>query len=107
MRCPRTTARSLKGFVVGTLEARHDVPEGSARDISYEIRWDGLATPRTPRGGSSKQMVFAAGFGELKMRWMQQEYAALREPDFHFMSQPSGALRFWRRSMRARYLMDC
>ena len=65
---------------LGTMYRR--VRRGTSRT---EIRWDGLAgCLRTPRGGSSKQMVFAAGFGELKMRWMQpKEYAALQgEPDF-------------------------
>lgn len=50
-----------------------------------EIRTDGLAgCLRTPRGGSSKQMVFVAGQGEIKMRWMlPKEYAALQGvPDF-------------------------
>ena len=65
---------------LGTMYRR--VRRGTSRT---EIRWDGLAgCLRTPRGGSSKQMVFAAGFGELKMRWMlPKEYAALQgEPNF-------------------------
>lgn len=50
-----------------------------------EIRSDGVAgCLRTPRGGSSKQIVFAAGGGQLKMRWMSpREYARLQgAPDF-------------------------
>ena len=50
-----------------------------------EVRFDGLAgCLRTPRGGSSKQMVVVAGQSAIKMRWMTaQEYAALQgAPDF-------------------------
>ncbi len=50
-----------------------------------EVRFDGLAgCLRTPRGGSGKQIVVAAGAGRLRMRWMSpREYARLQgAPDF-------------------------
>lgn len=39
---------------------------------------------RTPRGGSSKQIVFVAGEGKIRMRWMNpREYARLQGcPDY-------------------------
>ena len=45
-----------------------------------EVRFDGLAgCLRTPKGGSAKQIVVAAGRGELRMRWMSpREYARLQ-----------------------------
>jgi DNA (cytosine-5)-methyltransferase 1 len=45
-----------------------------------EIRTDRLAgCLRTPRGGSSKQIVFTAGKGKVRMRWMTpREYARLQ-----------------------------
>ena len=45
-----------------------------------EIRTDGLAgCLRTPSGGSSKQIVFAVGRGQFKVRWMTaREYARLQ-----------------------------
>ncbi|MGC2110521.1 MAG: DNA (cytosine-5-)-methyltransferase [Candidatus Korobacteraceae bacterium] len=60
---------------VGTIYRR--VREGRSRS---EIRTDGLAgCLRTPRGGSSRQIVFAAGRGRLRMRWMSpREYARLQ-----------------------------
>lgn len=60
---------------VGTVYRR--VREGKSRS---EVRADGIAgCLRTPRGGSSKQIVFAAGRGELRMRWMNpREYARLQ-----------------------------
>ena len=59
----------------GTMYRR--VRQGKSRT---EIRTDGLAgCLRTPRGGSSKQMVFVAGKEEIRMRWMlPKEYAALQ-----------------------------
>lgn len=66
--------------VVGTIYRR--VRKGSSKS---EIRTDGLAgCLRTPRGGSSKQIVFIAGEGRLRMRWMTpREYARLQGcPDF-------------------------
>jgi DNA (cytosine-5)-methyltransferase 1 len=50
-----------------------------------EVRFDGLAgCLRTPRGGSARQIVIAAGEGRLRMRWMSpREYARLQgAPDF-------------------------
>jgi len=67
-------------YAVGTIYRR--VREGKSRS---EIRTDGLAgCLRTPRGGSSKQIVFVAGKGEIRMRWMTpREYARLQGcPDF-------------------------
>ena len=48
-----------------------------------EIRTDGLAgCLRTPVGGSSKQIVFHLGKGELRVRWMtEREYARLQGAD--------------------------
>jgi len=65
---------------VGTIYRR--VREGKSRS---EIRTDGLAgCLRTPRGGSSKQIVFTAGQGKIRMRWMSpREYARLQGcPDY-------------------------
>jgi len=65
---------------VGTIYRR--VREGKSRS---EIRTDGLAgCLRTPRGGSSKQIVFTAGQGKIQMRWMSpREYARLQGcPDY-------------------------
>lgn len=67
-------------YTVGTIYRR--VREGNSRS---EIRTDGLAgCLRTPRGGSSKQIVLVAGKGEIRMRWMTpREYARLQGcPDF-------------------------
>jgi DNA (cytosine-5)-methyltransferase 1 len=64
----------------GTMYRR--VRDGKSRT---EIRTDGLAgCLRTPRGGSSKQMIFVAGDNQIKMRWMEPiEYASLQGiPDF-------------------------
>lgn len=60
---------------VGTIYRR--VRQGKSRS---EIRTDGLAgCLRTPRGGSSKQIVFTAGKGKIRMRWMTpREYARLQ-----------------------------
>jgi len=65
---------------VGTIYRR--VRHGKSRS---EIRTDGIAgCLRTPRGGSSKQIVFVAGKQKLRMRWMTpREYARLQGcPDF-------------------------
>jgi DNA (cytosine-5)-methyltransferase 1 len=65
---------------VGTIYRR--VREGKSRS---EIRTDGLAgCLRTPRGGSSRQIVFTAGQGKIRMRWMTpREYARLQGcPDY-------------------------
>lgn len=60
---------------IGTIYRR--VRDGRSRS---EIRVDGLAgCLRTPRGGSSKQIVFTAGKGKIRMRWMTpREYARLQ-----------------------------
>lgn len=50
-----------------------------------EVRGDGIAgCLRTPRGGSARQIMLAAGDGRLRMRWMSpREYARLQgAPDF-------------------------
>lgn len=70
--------RALKendNMSVGTIYRR--VREGKSRS---EIRTDGLAgCLRTPRGGSSKQIVFTAGQSTIRMRWMSpREYARLQ-----------------------------
>ena len=74
--------RYLEGekVIVGTIYRR--VRHGKTRS---EIRTDGLAgCLRTPRGGSSKQIVFAVGQGSVRMRWMSPvEYARLQgAPNF-------------------------
>ena len=45
-----------------------------------EVRFDGVAgCLRTPRGGSARQIVLAAGQGRLRLRWMSpREYARLQ-----------------------------
>jgi len=45
-----------------------------------EVRFDGLAgCPRTPRGGSAKQIIIFVDKGRLRMRWMSaREYARLQ-----------------------------
>ena len=71
---------NAKQLSVGTIYRR--VREGRSRS---EIRTDGLAgCLRTPRGGSSKQIVFVAGHGKIRMRWMSpREYARLQGcPDY-------------------------
>jgi DNA (cytosine-5)-methyltransferase 1 len=72
--------RNAKHLSIGTIYRR--VREGRSRS---EIRTDGLAgCLRTPRGGSSKQIVFLAGEGKIRMRWMNpREYARLQGcPDY-------------------------
>lgn len=72
--------KKSKELNVGTIYRR--VREGKSRS---EIRTDGLAgCLRTPRGGSSKQIVFTAGRGTIRMRWMTpREYARLQGcPDY-------------------------
>jgi DNA (cytosine-5)-methyltransferase 1 len=60
---------------VGTIYRR--VRNGKSRS---EIRTDGLAgCLRTPRGGSSRQIVLVVGEGHVQMRWMSpREYARLQ-----------------------------
>lgn len=75
-----TALKRGDGISVGTIYRR--VREGKSRS---EIRTDGLAgCLRTPRGGSSKQIVFTAGQGKIRMRWMTpREYARLQGcPDY-------------------------
>jgi DNA (cytosine-5)-methyltransferase 1 len=72
--------KNAKRLTIGTIYRR--VREGRSRS---EIRTDGLAgCLRTPRGGSSKQIVFVAGEGRVRMRWMNpREYARLQGcPDY-------------------------
>jgi len=69
-----------KTLTAGTMYRR--VRHGKSRT---EIRTDGLAgCLRTPRGGSSRQMVFVAGRDKVRMRWMSAtEYAHLQgAPEF-------------------------
>jgi DNA (cytosine-5)-methyltransferase 1 len=75
-----TALKKGHNISVGTIYRR--VREGRSRS---EIRTDGLAgCLRTPRGGSSKQIVFTAGRGKIRMRWMTpREYARLQGcPDY-------------------------
>src|SRR5207247_1686027 len=75
---------------VGTIYRR--VREGKSRS---EIRTDGLAgCLRTPRGGSSKQIVFTAGLGKNRMRWVTpREYARLQGcPDYPIEVDRNAAL---------------
>jgi DNA (cytosine-5)-methyltransferase 1 len=55
-----------------------------------EIRTDGLAgCLRTPGGGSSKQIVFAMGRGQFRVRWMtEREYARLQGADDFTIKAP-------------------
>lgn len=79
-----------KELSVGTIYRR--VRYGRSRS---EIRTDGLAgCLRTPRGGSSKQIVFTAGKGKVRMRWMTpREYARLQGcPDFPINVERNEAL---------------
>ena len=72
--------RNAKHISIGTIYRR--VREGRSRS---EIRTDGLAgCLRTPRGGSSRQIIFLAGEGKIRMRWMNpREYARLQGcPDY-------------------------
>lgn len=75
---------------VGTIYRR--VRKGSSKS---EIRTDGLAgCLRTPRGGSSKQIVFVVGRGKIRMRWMTpREYARLQGcPSFPINVERNDAL---------------
>lgn len=77
-------------YVVGTIYRR--VRAGKSKS---EIRTDGLAgCLRTPRGGSSKQIVFVAGKGRIRMRWMTpREYARLQGcPEFPIVVERNDAL---------------
>jgi len=77
-------------LAVGTIYRR--VRHGKSRS---EIRTDGLAgCLRTPRGGSSKQIVFTAGCGRIRMRWMTpREYARLQGcPDYPITVERNEAL---------------
>jgi DNA (cytosine-5)-methyltransferase 1 len=79
-----------KDLTVGTIYRR--VREGKSRS---EIRTDGLAgCLRTPRGGSSKQIVLVVGKGNIRMRWMSpKEYARLQGcPDFPIQVERNEAL---------------
>lgn len=77
-------------YTVGTIYRR--VRAGKSKS---EIRTDGLAgCLRTPRGGSSKQIVLVVGRGEVRMRWMTpREYARLQGcPDFPIEVERNDAL---------------
>jgi DNA (cytosine-5)-methyltransferase 1 len=82
--------KKLGEMSVGTIYRR--VRDGKSRS---EIRTDGLAgCLRTPRGGSSRQIVLVAGKGKIRMRWMSpREYARLQGcPDFPIEVPPNEAL---------------
>lgn len=82
--------KNAKQLSVGTIYRR--VRQGRSRS---EIRTDGLAgCLRTPRGGSSKQIVFVAGNGKIRMRWMNpREYARLQGcPDYPITVNRNDAL---------------
>jgi DNA (cytosine-5)-methyltransferase 1 len=82
--------RTSESVTVGTIYRR--VREGRSRS---EIRTDGVAgCLRTPRGGSSKQIVFVAGGGTVRMRWMSPlEYARLQGcPNFPIQVDRNEAL---------------
>lgn len=84
------TLKKSNTVSVGTIYRR--VREGKSRS---EIRTDGLAgCLRTPRGGSSKQIVFTAGQGRIRMRWMTpREYARLQGcPDYPINVERNEAL---------------
>ncbi|MGO9649596.1 MAG: DNA cytosine methyltransferase [Terriglobales bacterium] len=89
----RAKVEELKGGkspIIGTIYRR--VRDGRSRS---EIRLDGIAgCLRTPRGGSSKQIVFVAGNGKVRMRWMTpREYARLQGcPDFPIQVDRNEAL---------------
>jgi DNA (cytosine-5)-methyltransferase 1 len=77
-------------YTVGTIYRR--VRNGKSKS---EVRLDGLAgCLRTPRGGSSKQIVLVVGKGELRMRWMTpREYARLQGcPEFPIEVERNEAL---------------
>ncbi len=67
--------KSGSAYSYGTIYRRKR--EGGTR---AELRTDGLAgCLRTPRGGSSKQIVLRAGNGEVRARWMTpREYGRLQ-----------------------------
>lgn len=67
--------KSRSAYSYGTIYRRKR--EGGTR---AELRTDGLAgCLRTPRGGSSKQIVLRAGNGEVRARWMTpREYGRLQ-----------------------------
>jgi DNA (cytosine-5)-methyltransferase 1 len=82
--------RDASVLTVGTIYRR--VRNGRSRS---EIRTDGLAgCLRTPRGGSSKQIVLVVGKGSVRMRWMSpREYARLQGcPDFPIKVERNEAL---------------
>lgn len=89
----RERVERLKGaavLTVGTIYRR--VRNGKSRS---EIRTDGLAgCLRTPRGGSSRQIVLVAGEGKIRMRWMSpREYARLQGcPNFPIEVERNDAL---------------
>ncbi len=85
-----TVLKKADNVSVGTIYRR--VRKGESRS---EIRTDGLAgCLRTPRGGSSKQIVFTAGKGKVRMRWMTaREYARLQGcPDYPIKVERNEAL---------------
>ena len=82
--------KKRREITVGTIYRR--VRDNKSRS---EIRTDGLAgCLRTPRGGSSRQIVMVAGKGKVRMRWMTpREYARLQGcPDFPIEVERNEAL---------------
>ena len=82
--------KKASDYTIGTIYRR--VREGNSKS---EIRTDGLAgCLRTPRGGSSKQIVFVVGRGTIRMRWMTpREYARFQGcPNFPINVERNDAL---------------
>lgn len=82
--------KRCREITIGTIYRR--VRDSKSRS---EIRTDGLAgCLRTPRGGSSRQIVLVAGKGKIQMRWMTpREYARLQGcPDFPIEVERNEAL---------------
>ena len=54
-----------------------------------EVRFDVAGCLRTPKGGSARQIVVAAGAGRLRMRWMSaREYARLQGAGDYVIAVP-------------------
>jgi DNA (cytosine-5)-methyltransferase 1 len=82
--------KKRREITIGTIYRR--VRDSKSRS---EIRTDGLAgCLRTPRGGSSRQIVLVVGKGKIQMRWMTpREYARLQGcPDFPIEVERNEAL---------------
>ena len=89
----KVTLNFIKGSRIKHLTAFRRVRRGACR---VEVRADGIAgCLRTPRGGSSRQILIAAGRGNYRVRYMTpREYARLQGvPDsFRFNVRENQAL---------------